>query len=139
MITKAGNHCHHHSQIKHDVCVAEADQLHNGNHSPATPIVDGTTALLMKVKATVHLKEPEEHATLSNTVARRAVDHTRQYAGRSLNKDVLIKYGRRALLSCIMKPKAGYDYLATTAHFAPKSSNDTNWNACTTDDTTKLS
>ena len=116
--------------------MAEADQLHNGEHLPATPIVDGATALLMKVKSTVNLKEPEEHATLSNTVARRDVDQTRQYADLSLDEDVLMNCGRRRLLSYNMKPKAGYDYLATTAHFAAESSNDTNWNACATDDTT---
>ncbi|CAE8648024.1 unnamed protein product, partial [Polarella glacialis] len=37
----------------------------------------------------------------------------------------------------IMKPKAGYDYLATAAHFAAESSTGTNVNVCTTDDFTK--
>ena len=36
-----------------------------------------------------------------------------------------------------MKPKAGYDYLATAAHFAAESSTGTNVNVCTTDDFTK--
>merc|ERR1712004_787627 len=35
------------------------------------------------------------------------------------------------------KPKAGYDYLATAAHFAAESSTGTNVNVCTTDDFTK--
>ena len=33
--------------------------------------------------------------------------------------------------------KAGYDYLATAAHFAAESSTGTNVNVCTTDDFTK--
>jgi hypothetical protein len=37
----------------------------------------------------------------------------------------------------IMKPKAGYGYPATTAHFAAESSTGTNVNVCTTDDFTK--
>ena len=36
-----------------------------------------------------------------------------------------------------MKPKAGYDYLATAAHFAAESSTGTNGNGCTTDDFAK--
>merc|ERR1719379_2280912 len=36
-----------------------------------------------------------------------------------------------------MKPKPGYDYLATAAHFAAESSTGTNVNVCTTDDFTK--
>ena len=41
------------------------------------------------------------------------------------------------LVAYIMKPKAGYDYLATAAHFAAESSTGTNVNVCTTDDFTK--
>ena len=48
-----------------------------------------------------------------------------------------IKNGKHMLVSYIMKPKAGYDYLATAAHFATESSTGTNVNACTTDDCTK--
>ena len=36
-----------------------------------------------------------------------------------------------------MKPKAGYDYLATAAHFAAESSTGTNVNVCTAYDFTK--
>lgn len=36
-----------------------------------------------------------------------------------------------------MKPKAGYDYLATADHFAAESSAGTNVNVCTTDGFTK--
>ena len=42
-----------------------------------------------------------------------------------------------SLVAYIMKPKAGYDYLATAAHFAAESSTGTNVNVCTTDDFTK--
>jgi ribulose-bisphosphate carboxylase large chain len=41
------------------------------------------------------------------------------------------------LVAYIMKPKAGYDYLATAAHFSAESSTGTNVNVCTTDDFTK--
>jgi ribulose-bisphosphate carboxylase large chain len=45
--------------------------------------------------------------------------------------------GKYVLVAYIMKPKAGYDYLATAAHFAAESSTGTNVNVCTTDDFTK--
>ena len=45
--------------------------------------------------------------------------------------------GKHVLVAYIMKPKAGYDYLATAAHFAAESSTGTNVNVCTTDDFTK--
>ena len=41
------------------------------------------------------------------------------------------------LVTYIMKPKAGYDYLATAAHFAAACSTSTNVNVCTTRDFTK--
>merc|ERR1712008_367415 len=47
------------------------------------------------------------------------------------------KNGQHVLVAYIMKPKAGYDYLATAAHFAAESSTGTNVNVCTTDDFTK--
>jgi ribulose-bisphosphate carboxylase large chain len=37
-----------------------------------------------------------------------------------------------------MKPKAGYDYLATAARFAAESCTGTNVTVCTTDDFTKF-
>ena len=46
-------------------------------------------------------------------------------------------WGKHVLVAYIMKPKAGYDYLATAAHFAAESSTGTNVNVCTTDDFTK--
>ena len=50
---------------------------------------------------------------------------------------VSLRNGKHVLVAYIMKPKAGYDYLATAAHFAAESSTGTNVNVCTTDDFTK--
>ena len=50
---------------------------------------------------------------------------------------LLGRNGKHVLVAYIMKPKAGYDYLATAAHFAAESSTGTNVNVCTTDDFTK--
>ena len=49
----------------------------------------------------------------------------------------MCRNGKHVLVAYIMKPKAGYDYLATAAHFAAESSTGTNVNVCTTDDFTK--
>ena len=50
---------------------------------------------------------------------------------------LMSRNGKHVLVAYIMKPKAGYDYLATAAHFAAESSTGTNVNVCTTDDFTK--
>ncbi|CAK0824873.1 unnamed protein product [Prorocentrum cordatum] len=71
------------------------------------------------------------------SVARRALDQSSRYADLSLSEEDLIKNGQHVLVAYIMKPKAGYDYLATAAHFAAESSTGTNVNVCTTDDFTK--
>jgi len=70
-------------------------------------------------------------------VTRRALDQSSRYADLSLVEEDLIKNGKHVLVAYIMKPKAGYDYLATAAHFAAESSTGTNVNVCTTDDFTK--
>ena len=54
-----------------------------------------------------------------------------------LSQSTLCRNGKHVLVAYIMKPKAGYDYLATAAHFAAESSTGTNVNVCTTDDFTK--
>jgi ribulose-bisphosphate carboxylase large chain len=54
-----------------------------------------------------------------------------------LSEEELIAKGKHVLVAYIMKPKPGYDYLATAAHFAAESSTGTNVNVCTTDDFTK--
>merc|ERR1719499_686596 len=68
---------------------------------------------------------------------RRALDQSSRYADLGLVEDELIKQGQHVLVAYIMKPKAGYDYLATAAHFAAESSTGTNVNVYTTDDFTK--
>merc|ERR1711878_174513 len=70
-------------------------------------------------------------------VVRQALDQSSRYADLSLTEEGLLKGGKHVLVAYIMKPKAGYDYLATAAHFAAESSTGTNVNVCTTDDFTK--
>merc|ERR1711979_108114 len=72
-----------------------------------------------------------------STVTRHALDQSSRYADLSLVEEDLIKKGNHVLVAYIMKPKAGYDYLATAAHFAAESYTGTNVNVCTTDDFTK--
>jgi hypothetical protein len=72
-----------------------------------------------------------------SSVARHALDQSSRYADLSLDEERLIQNGQHVLVAYIMKPKAGYDYLATAAHFAAESSTGTNVNVCTTDDFTK--
>merc|ERR1712226_554606 len=72
-----------------------------------------------------------------NSDSRRALDQSSRYADLELDEAELIKNGKHVLVAYIMKPKAGYDYLATAAHFAAESSTGTNVNVCTTDDFTK--
>jgi len=56
---------------------------------------------------------------------------------RSLPEDELLKCGQHVLAAYRMKPKFGYDYLTTAAHFAAEASAGTGSNACSTDDLTK--
>merc|ERR1719460_841510 len=77
-----------------------------------------------------------ESATLSPATLR-ALDQSSRYADLSLSEEELIAKGNHVLVAYIMKPKPGYDYLATAAHFAAESSTGTNVNVCTTDDFTK--
>ena len=58
-------------------------------------------------------------------------------AHQQISSYVVARNGKHVLVAYIMKPKAGYDYLATAAHFAAESSTGTNVNVCTTDDFTK--
>jgi ribulose-bisphosphate carboxylase large chain len=66
-----------------------------------------------------------------------AHDQSSRYANLNLKEADLIKGGRHVLCAYIMKPKQGYEYLATAAHFAAESSTGTNVEVCTTDDFTK--
>lgn len=65
------------------------------------------------------------------------MDQSNRYADLSLSEEQLIAGGNHVLVAYIMKPKAGYDYLATAAHFAAESSTGTNVSVSTTDDFTK--
>jgi len=66
-----------------------------------------------------------------------AHDQSSRYANLDLREEDLIAAGKHILVAYKMKPKAGYDYLATAAHFAAESSTGTNVEVSTTDDFTK--
>ena len=56
------------------------------------------------------------------------MDQSNRYADLSLREEDLIAGGKHVLCAYIMKPKAGYGYLETAAHFAAESSTGTNVN-----------
>jgi len=66
-----------------------------------------------------------------------ALDQTNRYSDLSLKEEDLIAGGNHVLCAYIMKPAAGYGYLAAAAHFAAESSTGTNVEVSTTDDFTK--
>jgi len=65
------------------------------------------------------------------------MDQSNRYANLGLRENDLIVGGKHVLCAYIMKPKAGYGYLETAAHFAAESSTGTNVNVSTTDDYTR--
>ena len=65
------------------------------------------------------------------------MDQSARYADLTLNEQDLIAGGKHVLCAYIMKPKAGYGYLETAAHFAAESSTGTNVEVSTTDDFTR--
>jgi ribulose-bisphosphate carboxylase large chain len=65
------------------------------------------------------------------------VDQSSRYANLDLKEDTLINEGKHILVAYKMKPKAGYGYLETAAHFAAESSTGTNVEVSTTDEFTK--
>ncbi len=65
------------------------------------------------------------------------MDQSSRYADLSLSEADLIAGGRHVLCAYVMKPKQGYEYLATAAHFAAESSTGTNVEISTTDDFTR--
>jgi ribulose-bisphosphate carboxylase large chain len=65
------------------------------------------------------------------------MDQSNRYARLDLREEDLIAGGRHVLVAYIMKPKPGYEYLATAAHFAAESSTGTNVDVSTTDDFTR--
>ncbi|MCW8860837.1 MAG: RuBisCO large subunit C-terminal-like domain-containing protein, partial [Rhodospirillales bacterium] len=64
-------------------------------------------------------------------------DQTNRYVNLNLKEDELIKNGKHVLCAYMMKPKAGYQYIAVAAHFAAESSTGTNVEVVTTDDFTR--
>jgi ribulose-bisphosphate carboxylase large chain len=65
------------------------------------------------------------------------MDQSNRYAALHLKEKDLIAAGRHVLCAYIFKPKAGYEPVATAAHFAAESSTGTNVDVCTTDDFTR--
>eukprot|EP00448_Togula_jolla_P023973 CAMPEP_0170592552 /NCGR_PEP_ID=MMETSP0224-20130122/12983_1 /TAXON_ID=285029 /ORGANISM="Togula jolla, Strain CCCM 725" /LENGTH=185 /DNA_ID=CAMNT_0010916461 /DNA_START=46 /DNA_END=599 /DNA_ORIENTATION=+ len=121
---------------------------HEATHT-ASSVFSAGSVLTLAALAAVGLRRRERSNTAGSTqsafkvipqtsvVTRKALDQSSRYADLSLTEEGLIKNGKHVLVAYIMKPKAGYDYLATAAHFAAESSTGTNVNVCTTDDFTK--
>lgn len=65
------------------------------------------------------------------------MDQSNRYARLDLKEEDLIAGGRHVLVAYIMRPKEGYGYLETAAHFAAESSTGTNVDVSTTDDFTR--
>ncbi|MCC0028963.1 MAG: ribulose-bisphosphate carboxylase [Brucellaceae bacterium] len=65
------------------------------------------------------------------------MDQSGRYANLALKEADLIAGGQHVLCTYIMKPKDGYGYLETAAHFAAESSTGTNVDVSTTDDFTR--
>ena len=65
------------------------------------------------------------------------MDQSNRYANLRLREEDLIAGGRHVLCAYRMKPKTGFGYLATSAHFAAESSTGTNVEVCTTDNFTR--
>ena len=65
------------------------------------------------------------------------MDQSKRYCNLALKEADLMAQGKHVLCAYIMKPKAGYDPVATAAHFAAESSTGTNVEVCTTDDFTR--
>ena len=65
------------------------------------------------------------------------MDQSARYADLGLKEEDLLAGGRHVLVAYIKKPKEGYGYLETAAHFAAESSTGTNVEVSTTDDFTR--
>jgi len=65
------------------------------------------------------------------------MDQSKRYANLNLKERDLIAGGLHVLCAYIMRPKAGYEPVATAAHFAAESSTGTNVEVSTTDDFTR--
>lgn len=65
------------------------------------------------------------------------MDQSNRYVNLDLKEEDLIKNGQHVLCAYLMKPRAGYGYKETAAHFAAESSTGTNVEVSTTDDFTR--
>lgn len=65
------------------------------------------------------------------------MDQSKRYCNLALKEAELMAQGRHVLCAYVMKPKPGFDPVATAAHFAAESSTGTNVEVCTTDDFTR--
>jgi ribulose-bisphosphate carboxylase large chain len=65
------------------------------------------------------------------------MDQSDRYVDYDLKEEELIAAGKHVLCAYKMKPKAGYGYTETAAHFAAESSTGTNVSVSTTDDFTR--
>ncbi|CAE8617611.1 unnamed protein product, partial [Polarella glacialis] len=120
----------------------DADQIYPGwkeklGYTGESSVQAATFDWAKKAAAAAFVGSRVAPAQKESSVTRRALDQSSRYADLSLDEEELIKNGKHLLVAYIMKPKAGYDYLATAAHFAAESSTGTNVNVCTTDDFTK--
>ncbi|CAE7240504.1 rbcG, partial [Symbiodinium sp. CCMP2456] len=66
-------------------------------------------------------EEPAEATVAEDATAGRALEQSSRYADLTLDEATLVKNGEHVLVAYIMKPKTGYDYLSTAAHFAAES------------------
>merc|ERR1712149_118626 len=118
----------------------DADQIYPGwkeklGHTGESSVQAASFDWQKKAAAAAFVGAPAE--SRKQAVAMKALDQSSRYADLGMDEDELIRVGEHVLVAYIMKPKAGYDYLATAAHFAAESSTGTNVNVCTTDDFTK--
>merc|ERR1712190_702548 len=120
----------------------DADQIYPGwkeqlGYTGESSFQAATFTWKKRASAAAFVGRPSPSSRDSGVMTRRALDQSSRYADLSLSEADLMRNGKHVLVAYIMKPKAGYDYLATAAHFAAESSTGTNVNVCTTDDFTK--
>ncbi len=117
--------------------LAPAAEVAEAAQGSAASLVRGAALVAGVAVAARGARRAKRQSKKAGQVSLRALDQSSRYADLSLDEEVLIAEGKHVLVAYILKPKAGYDYLATAAHFAAESSTGTNVNVCTTDDFTK--
>ena len=117
--------------------LAPAAEVAEEAQGSAASLVRGAALVAGVAVAARGARRAKRQSKKAGQVSLRALDQSSRYADLSLDEEKLIADGKHVLVAYIMKPKAGYDYLATAAHFAAESSTGTNVNVCTTDDFTK--